>query len=41
VRVAGRSALDGVLPLGGAVLVTWAVLYPLSRWLRRRRAVKS
>jgi hypothetical protein len=41
VRVAGRGALDGVLPLGGGVLVTWAVLYPLSRWLRRRRAVKA
>jgi hypothetical protein len=41
VRVAGRSALDGVLPLGGGVLVAWAVLFPLSRWLRRRRAVRS
>jgi len=38
VRVAGRSALDGVLPLSLGVAVTWAVLGPLAVWLRRRRA---
>jgi hypothetical protein len=38
VRVAGRSAIDGVLPLGIGVLVMWAVLGPLAVWLRRRRA---
>ena len=37
VRVAGRSALDGVLPLTLGVLVVWAVLGPLALWLRRRR----
>ena len=37
VRVAGRSALDGVLPLSVGVLVVWAVLGPLARWLRSRR----
>jgi hypothetical protein len=37
VRVAGRSAADGVLPLGVAVLVTWLVLGPLAWWLRGRR----
>ena len=36
VRVARRSALSGVLPLGGALVVVWAVLLPLSRRLRRR-----
>lgn len=38
VRVAGRSALGGVLPLGLGVLGTWVVLGPLALWLRRRRA---
>jgi hypothetical protein len=38
VRVAGRSALDGVVPLGLGVVVMWAVLGPLAVWLRRRRA---
>jgi hypothetical protein len=37
VRVAGRSALAGLLPLGGAVVVVWAVAVSWSRWLRRRR----
>jgi hypothetical protein len=41
VRVAGRSALDGVLPLLGGVAVVWAGLLPLSLWLRRRRAAKQ
>jgi hypothetical protein len=38
VRVAGRSALDGVLPLSLIVVGGWAVLGPLAVWLRRRRA---
>jgi hypothetical protein len=38
VRVAGRSAVDGVLPLTLGVAVVWAVLGPLALWLRRRRA---
>jgi hypothetical protein len=38
VRVAGRSALDGTVPLLLGVLGTWAVLGPLAVWLRRRRA---
>jgi hypothetical protein len=38
VRVAGRSALNGLLPLGVAVAVVWAIAVPWSRWLRRRRA---
>jgi hypothetical protein len=37
VRVAGRSAIDGVLPLSVGVVVVWALLGPLARWLRRRR----
>jgi hypothetical protein len=37
VRVAGRSALDGVLPLSLGVVVVWALLGPLALWLRRRR----
>jgi hypothetical protein len=37
VRVAGRSALDGVLPMLLGVAVVWAVLTPLAHWLRRRR----
>lgn len=40
VRVAGRSALGGVLPLGLGVLGTWVVLGPLVLWLRRRRAAE-
>jgi hypothetical protein len=40
VRVAGRSALDGVLPLLGGVAVVWAGLLPLGMWLRRRRAAR-
>lgn len=38
VRVAGRSAVDGVPPLALGVAVVWAVLGPLALWLRRRRA---
>jgi hypothetical protein len=41
VRVAGRSALDGVLPLLGGVAVVWAALLPLAMWLRRRRAARA
>lgn len=37
VRVAGRSALSGLLPLGAAVVVVWAIAVPWSRWLRKRR----
>jgi hypothetical protein len=38
VRVAGRSALDGVVPLLIGVVAVWTVLGPLAVWLRRRRA---
>lgn len=37
VRVAGRSAVDGVVPLLLGVLAVWVVLGPLALWLRRRR----
>ncbi len=37
VRVAGRSALDGVLPAAGGIVLLWAVFGPLVVWLRRRR----
>jgi hypothetical protein len=37
VRVAGRTFLSGVLPLGVGVLVVWALAIPLAVWLRRRR----
>jgi hypothetical protein len=38
VRVAGRGALDGVLPLVLGLVAVWGVLGPLAIWLRRRRA---
>lgn len=38
VRVAGRTFVSGVLPLGVGVVVVWALAIPLSWWLRRRRA---
>lgn len=38
VRVAGRSAVDGVVPLAVGVLASWVVLGPIALWLRRRRA---
>ena len=38
VRVAGRSTGPGVWPLVVTVVVAWAVLAPVSVWLRRRRA---
>ena len=41
VRVAGRSAVDGVLPLLAGVAVVWAALLPLALWLRRRRAANQ
>jgi hypothetical protein len=37
VRVAGRSAFAGALPLAIGLAVVWAVLGPLALWLRRRR----
>lgn len=37
VRVAGRSAVDGILPMGGGLVVLWLILGPLVVWLRRRR----
>jgi hypothetical protein len=40
VRVAGRTALAGLAPLGVGVLLVWAVAVPWSRWLRRRRAAR-
>jgi hypothetical protein len=38
VRVAGRTASEGFLPLGAGVLVVWAIAVPWSRRLRRSRA---
>ncbi|MGH3565848.1 MAG: DUF3592 domain-containing protein [Pseudonocardia sp.] len=38
VRVAGRSALDGLPAVLLGVLGVWAVLGPLTLWLRMRRA---
>lgn len=37
VRVAGRTAVEGILPMAGALVVLWLVLGPLVAWLRRRR----
>ncbi|OJY37607.1 MAG: hypothetical protein BGP03_19390 [Pseudonocardia sp. 73-21] len=37
VRVAGRTFLSGVLPLGVGIVVVWAIAVPYSMWLRRRR----
>lgn len=37
VRVAGRTALDGVPTLAVGVLGAWVVLIPLALWLRHRR----
>lgn len=37
VRVAGRNALDGVLPTAAGLVVLWAVFGPLVVRLRRRR----
>ena len=37
VRVAGRSVVDGVVPVCLGVAGVWAVLGPLAVWLRRRR----
>ncbi|MGH3951461.1 MAG: hypothetical protein ACRDSE_20475, partial [Pseudonocardiaceae bacterium] len=36
-RVAGRTALLTLLPLGATVLFTWLLACPLLWWLRRRR----
>ena len=41
VRVAGRSAVDGLLPMLGGVVVLWLLLGPLVVWLRRRRAGRA
>jgi hypothetical protein len=37
VRVAGRTALSGALPLGVGVVVVWVLALPTRWWLRRRR----
>ena len=36
VRVAGRSALESAGPLATVVVVTWLVLFPVARRMRRR-----
>ncbi|KAA1034797.1 MULTISPECIES: DUF3592 domain-containing protein [unclassified Pseudonocardia] len=38
VRVAGRTAVDGILPIAGLIAGGWVLLGPLYVWLRRRRA---
>jgi len=38
VRVAGRTFLSGLVPLGVGVVVVWALAVPFSWWLRRRRS---
>jgi hypothetical protein len=37
VRVAGRSAVDGIVPVCLGAAAVWTVLGPLAVWLRRRR----
>ena len=37
VRVAGRTAVDGVLPVAGGIAAVWVVLGPAYVALRRRR----
>jgi hypothetical protein len=37
VRVAGRSAVDGIVPTLLGLAAAWTVLGPLALWLRRRR----
>jgi hypothetical protein len=37
VRVAGRSVVDGIVPMLLGVAGVWAVLGPVAVWLRRRR----
>ena len=37
VRVAGRSVVDGIVPVCSAWRGVWAVLGPVAVWLRRRR----
>jgi hypothetical protein len=37
VRVAGRSAIDGIVPTLLGLAAVWTVLGPLALWLRRRR----
>lgn len=41
VRVAGRSAVDGILPIAGGVAVVWLVIGPAYVALRRRRDQRS
>lgn len=38
VRVAGRSAVDGILPTAGAILAGWVLVTPVYLVARRRRA---
>ena len=37
VRVAGRTAVDGILPVAGGIAAVWVILGPASVALRRRR----
>jgi hypothetical protein len=37
VRVAGRSVVDGIVPMLLGATAVWTVLGPLTMWLRRRR----
>lgn len=37
VRVAGRTAVQGILPVAGGIVAVWAVLGPVCVALRRRR----
>lgn len=41
VRVAGRGAADGILPMAGGLAVVWLVLGGLARLIRRRRAASA
>ncbi|MEQ3550449.1 DUF3592 domain-containing protein [Pseudonocardia nematodicida] len=38
VRVAGRTAVDGILPIAGGIAAVWVVFGPATVALRRRRA---
>lgn len=38
VRVAGRSAVGGIVPMASGLVVMWLLLAPLIVWARRRRA---
>jgi hypothetical protein len=41
VRVAGRSVVDGIVPVLLGDAAVWAVLGPLAVWLRRRRVMSD